>query len=91
MFASREKRLRRWAKTRFRGVRRFILVNGVIGWGMTSGALFSVLMWFFNPGFNATAGLCVALILFTPLGVIWGWIFWHAMERQFNASVERLA
>ncbi len=91
MFAFKEQRLRWWAKTRARGMRRFILVNGVIGWGMTSGTLFSVLIWFFNPGFNAAACIPVALLVFALLGVIWGWISWHAMEREFNASVEHRA
>lgn len=87
-----QQQLEKWAETRSKGAVRFILVYGVLGWGLTTGLLFSVFSSFlFQRSFTEILGL--AMIIFPLGGVAWGWVMWWLSERnwkRFEAEIDTL-
>ena len=73
----------RWSITRQKGKTRFILLNGALGWGLTTAALYSLLMWLVLDT-NLKVLLPIALILFPIGGLLWGWCVWSFSERAFH-------
>lgn len=83
MFPSKEARIQRWAVTRLRGKRRFIIINGILGWGLPTGFFWCLFMWAFTPDFRPALSVPVALILFPLGGIAWGALIWRASEKHF--------
>ncbi len=48
-------KLEKWASIREKGKQRFVLVYGVLGWGVSTGLLWSILMAFIEPSENLGA------------------------------------
>lgn len=77
--------------------RRFILLFGVLGWGVPSAILFSMLLGLrkgFPPGWYLTSGflrgLALGLILFGIGGVFFGATMWERFAKRFRAhAVEK--
>jgi hypothetical protein len=67
----------------------FIFFNGVIGWGIPSALIWSLLMWACSANFNVALGLPVALILFPLGGLAVGWIAWHRSQKAIHGRHER--
>jgi hypothetical protein len=75
----------RWEKTRTAGPIRFIMLYGVLGWGVLTGLLFSMIFPLYGPP-NATFGKVAALAIpaFAAGGLVWGAIMWIASERAYQ-------
>ena len=78
-----EAQLARWAVTREKGKARFILLHGMLGWGLTTAVLYSLLMWLVMDA-SLKVLLPIALILFPIGGLLWGWCVWSFSERAFH-------
>ncbi len=77
------KRAHRWAKIRQRGPAHFILVWGVLGWGVLTAAMFTV---FKSVGLSDPMSANEVLVAFTvgPLmGILWGWCMWGYSESRY--------
>ncbi|MGH6814307.1 MAG: hypothetical protein ACREC6_01235 [Hyphomicrobiaceae bacterium] len=86
MLSAKTERSKRWEATRQQGRRRFILVYGVLGWGVPTGILFSLASWFFDPNLNVMVAAPLAMIVFPIGGILWGRWMWHVGERAYLAS-----
>ncbi len=54
----------------------FILVYGVLGWGLTTGVLFAwVLSW--EEGRSFLGALPLTLVFFPLGGLLWGFLMWR--------------
>jgi hypothetical protein len=84
MFPSKEKRLAKWSATRQKGKRRFIIVNGALGWGVVTAVLVSLGTWLVIPGIKLERTLLIALVTFPLAGLLWGWLVWNITEREFS-------
>ncbi len=77
-----EKQLKKWEKIRNKGKMRFILVNGVVYWGV-----FTALLWsFFMAKMSGTPFLsyfCVAIIMFPVGGLAFGFLVWKMSEKKY--------
>lgn len=71
----------RWERTRERGEKRFVWVNGVLAWGLLTAALFSVGMIMF--GGSHIAIVPIAFLVFPAGGYFWGKIVWRITESQY--------
>ena len=71
------------AKLIARGKWHFILVRGVLGWGVLTAALYSMFMFFTVKDCNAGRVL-VAFILFPVGGIFWGAFMWWFFRRRFD-------
>jgi hypothetical protein len=74
----------RWEKTRKRGQTFFVLVNGVLMWGVVTGVLFSVVFPLMTPDARFRDVWPMAVPMFAGGGVFWGFIVWSINERQYQ-------
>lgn len=79
----KQARLAQWAITRQKGKRNFILLHGVLGWGLVTALLYSLMMWWLMDA-SLKQLLPLTLVLFPLGGVFWGWAVWTASERAFD-------
>ena len=90
MILSQSRRLRRWGATRRQGMHRFIVLNGVLGYGLVTAGVWSLCTWGFSDGFAAAVNLPVALTVFPVVGALVAWRGWHDAERRYQASQDVL-
>ena len=84
MFPNKEERMRRWAVTRERGMRRFLFLNGALGWGLSTAFLWLVAMKFIDHRFILKINAPIAVIVFPLSGVVCNWFLWRISEKQFK-------
>ena len=81
---------KKWETVRRRGRRRFIFRRGVLGWGVSSWIVFTILRDTF--GFHAVldtgavAGAFIGLLMFLAGGYFWGAAVWWFMEHMYGGS-----
>ena len=77
MFLSKEEKMRRWEVTRGRGIRRFMVLYGALGWGLTTAIFWLLIMKITNHNFNIKINAPIALIVFPLGGLAWAWFVWR--------------
>lgn len=90
MFPSKEQRLAKWATTRQKGKRRFVLVNGVLGWGLLTAILWLAFMWAIMPTHFTNINLAIVFTTFPIGGFFWGYWVWYLSERDFKNNTQSL-
>lgn len=75
----------RLAKTIAMGRTRYILLFGVLGWGLLTAALFTVWIYFRMGPLNLVK-LVLPFILFPIGGYFWGAFMWSTMKKRFDRS-----
>jgi hypothetical protein len=76
----------KWSEIRARGRRRFILIRGVLGWGVLTAILLSIVGHVFLQGPAPFLGrLAISLALFPVGGIYVGTHSWSAGERRYFA------
>lgn len=78
-----EKQLDRWEKTRRMGRPRFVLLVGVLYWGVLTGLLWSVAMAAIQGWDRLPTLLPIALVGFPVGGFFFGAYVWKASEKQY--------
>ena len=89
--------LKRWEKTRAMGMVPFIIVYGVLGWGLCTGILFAVMTEFSAHGIDGilkfSAGfmnrLLGAIVIFPLGGVLFGYVGWKLAERNYRMAINQ--
>jgi hypothetical protein len=78
----------KWTKLRERGRKQFVLRYGVLGWGVPTAILFTLLGGF-QEGWDGVAvkGL-IALVIFPLAGILWGRLMWAFFEWMNRREVE---
>jgi hypothetical protein len=78
-----EERWRKWKLTRSRGRNRFILVTGVLGWGLTTAVIWSLLMAGIQGWNRLPTLLPIAIIVFPICGYFFGTFVWKSTETKY--------
>lgn len=78
--------IEKWEKTRTKGKKRFLWINGFIGWGVTTAILWSIFMEVSQPSEDVWIRPVIALILFPIGGLAWAHFVWKHTEKQYVAS-----
>lgn len=78
--------MNKWAKIREKGKQRFVLVNGVLGWGLPTSILWVFLMEFLEPSENIWVRPITALIIFPIAGVAFGHLMWNKSEKTYEKA-----
>jgi hypothetical protein len=73
----------RWTRIRRKGPFRFILLRGVLGWGLAAGTLYSLVMWALTDA-HLRLLLPLSLVLFPAGGLLWGAAMWWFLERRYQ-------
>jgi len=64
---------------------RFIITRGVVGWGIPSAVVWSIVMYWRQPFDNAVlVGTLSALILWPIGGYFIGAVWWRTFEKQYT-------
>ena len=80
--------LARWARIRRKGPLRYILLRGVLGWGLATALVYSLVMWAVT-GANLRILLPLAMVIFPIGGVLWGAAMWWFLERRYQREARR--
>ena len=72
----------RWQKARAGGKWRYVVVYGVVAWGLLTALLFSSLPLLFGNPFDWFRAI-LAFVLFPIGGIGWGSYMWNLMEKRF--------
>ena len=78
--------MEKWAQIREKGKQRFVLVNGVLGWGVSTAILWVFLMEFLEPSENIWVRPITALIIFPIAGVAFGYLMWNKSEKAYEKA-----
>ncbi len=78
-----------WGELRTQGMGSYILTQGVLRWGVSTGVLFAI-MFPFTASFKVTFLdiLPLSLLLFALGGIAWGYAMWVMNERSYRQSRE---
>ncbi len=78
------KELKKWEITRQKGKAKFILLNGVLAWGLP---MFIVMTFFLNRRPDQMLSLTtvfVSAIIWALGGALFGWMAWTWAERRYK-------
>lgn len=79
----------KWEKIRSKGKNRFVWVNGVLIWGLTTAILWSIMMEIVQPSNDIWIRPLIALIIFPIGGIAFGHFTWHASEKKYKAQMDK--
>jgi hypothetical protein len=83
-----EKQLSKWKQTRSHGRGRYILLSGILGWGIPTAILFSLILCRFKPGIDQfILRLVISLVIFPIGGYFFGSAMWRLSEKRYAVSV----
>ncbi len=80
------KNLEHWSSVRRQGRLRYVLVHGVLMYGLP---LFVVMTFFVHRDRLATGFVAISAALWTIGGIVFGLLSWWWWERRYHAAVER--
>ena len=84
----KEKQFDKWQKMRMKGKRRFILINGLLSWGVP---MFVVMTFVVNMPENAemTFGLiAINALIWTLGGLAFGYLTWTLSEKNYQKELK---
>ncbi|WP_410511501.1 hypothetical protein PaeBR_15610 [Paenibacillus sp. BR2-3] len=85
----KEAQRNKWEKTRTKGKKRFLIINGIVGWGISTALLFTLISSFFDHQYTIIfdkdfiMDLVTSLIIFPVGGLFWGLWVWSWMEKLY--------
>jgi len=81
--------LRKWEEKRAQGKWRYIIMDGMFGWGITVALLASMLrLLFFDPTISS---LMTGMVLFIGAGFVFGWLMWGILEKRYETKKDKLS
>ena len=78
---------KKWAKTREQGRTAYVLKYGVIGWGIPTAVMFSIVLAAIQGWDRIWILLVVSLIFFPIGGIAFGILTWKASEAKYQKAV----
>ena len=86
---NKDKKIQKWESTRQKGKLRFILLYGVVFWGLGLAIVFpTIRSIFFNTQIELPE-LLSGIIGFPLIGAFWGLVMWHISETQYHNKINR--
>lgn len=75
--------LEKWQQTRALGMKRFILMNGVLSWGMP---MFVVMTFFVRRADLSPTMIAISALVWAIGGALFGATMWFIAERQYRKA-----
>jgi hypothetical protein len=72
----------KWARARRLGRKRFVWLYGVLGWGVPTAILFSILRAYAEGWEQLPVILAISLAIFPLGGIVFGRVMWRCLERM---------
>jgi len=76
----------KWQQIRKQGFVRFVIIRGVLGWGIVTAILYSLLMWVFSDT-DMSRLLPISLVIFPIGGLLGGAFIWWFSDRKHKQNV----
>jgi hypothetical protein len=73
--------IQRWEAIRARGLARYVLVNGVLLYGLP---LFLLMNFVVHPEHAGPRALAISGLAWGFGGALFGWVMWHARDRLYR-------
>ncbi len=73
----------RWERLRGKGMLRFVVVQGALAWGLSTAAIFSLLMWRFSD-MDISRVVTLSMVAFPLGGLLWGAAMWWIVEWRYR-------
>ncbi|MGP9799350.1 hypothetical protein [Rheinheimera sp. NSM] len=86
----KEKELLRWSEQRRKGLRKFILLNGVLSWGLPMLIAMAFIGKPFEQGFTAKA-ITIHCLVWVFGGVLFGIVLWFINEWRYKKQMSKNA
>ncbi|WP_020674469.1 hypothetical protein [Geopsychrobacter electrodiphilus] len=77
-----KKQIKNWEATRSKGKKRFVLISGVLNWGVLTAILWSLVMSY-TSGSRFLNYFLIAIVVFPIGGVLFGHVTWNFMEKKY--------
>ena len=71
-----------WIAIRERGLLRFVLLNGILKWGLSVAVLWSLVVLLVGDGIGV--GIGAAFVIFPALGALFGALLWMILDRKYG-------
>jgi hypothetical protein len=81
---SQASKLAKWEEIRNKGKTRYILVAGVLFWGLITATLSTLIVWLRSDGSLEFLDLIWPFVVFPITGIFWGTAMWWFMERMYR-------
>lgn len=87
----KDRQREKWEKLRAKGKKKFVIYNGILGWGVPTAILFSLAMTFLDS-YSVQIDkeffklLIISIILFPFGGIFWGLWVWAWSEKLYKAN-----
>jgi drug/metabolite transporter (DMT)-like permease len=78
-----EKKAKTWGRTRKMGKTRYVIVYGVLIWGIVAGLTFPFIQWILFNQPPEPPHFVLSLIVFQITGIFVGIITWNKSERMY--------
>jgi len=75
--------LEKWKATREKGMLRYVLVTGVLSYGLT---MFVAMTFFVHRDDLSAKSIAISAVIWTLGGAVFGTTMWLFMERQFRKA-----
>lgn len=75
-----------WEKTRTKGKLKFVLVTGVLLWGLPMLIFMAFINKPFTDGFTSKSAI-IHCIVWPLAGVVYGLLTWHYSERKYKKNL----
>lgn len=82
-----DRQAKKWAVTRAKGRHHFILLFGVLFWGLSTAIMWAALMTAMHGPQMLPSVLPFALIGFPAGGYLWGALMWRLSERTYRKAI----
>ena len=80
-------KLEKWEKLRAKGKWNYIFIYGVLGWGVGTGIIFSLLFPLVTEAMSSKAPFlpvfALSIVLFPLGGIAWAWFMWIYAEKVY--------
>ena len=73
--------IRRWERIRARGMARYVLVQGVLAYGLP---LFALMTFVVHREHASARFILVSAAAWAVGGAVFGWILWHLRDRMYR-------
>ena len=73
--------IQRWERIRAQGLARYIVVHGIIHYGLP---LFVLMTFVVHREHLGLAFVGLSALLWTMGGAVFGWVMWHVRERMYR-------
>jgi hypothetical protein len=81
-----DKQRARWEKTRRMGIRRYVLLYGMLLWGIPAGIVWVLAMSSGLGWYRLPILLLIALTVFPISGILFGRLMWRVLEARYAAT-----